>query len=233
MNKYQRFVISRIRGYLATDSNFNENKPLIEFLDDEDNLVITQDENYNIKNRNLMIMSNVIDHVELDGKRIDPVKENDKRNDHYVIIPFNFDKRAKQLKLYFSNGITEDVILNIAFSEADHKIFDSKVQAEINEKIKPEHKTGNDLVNIYWNLVSDEVETTQINLYFVSGEERLIGKYKENGPMFKSITGLAFGTYRYEIIELGKNGEELARTKKIEFKISAPVYGGGKNTVII
>ena len=44
---------------------------------------------------------------------------------------------------------------------------------------------------------------------------------------------LAFGTYRYEIIELGKNGEELARTKKIEFKISVPVYDGGKNTVVI
>ena len=80
--------------------------------------------------------------------------------------------------------------------------------------------------------MSDNVETTQINLYFVSNNsERLISKFKESGAMFKSVTGLAFGTYRYEVIEFGKNGKELARTQKIEFKLSAPNYGRRQTVV--
>ena len=103
----------------------------------------------------------------------------------------------------------------------------------MNSQINPEHKTGTDLVNIYWNLVSDSVEETKIILYSVTnGTERLIGKYKEKEAMFKSITGLAFGDYSYEIIECDKTGREIARTKKISFKISKPNYSG-KHTVVI
>lgn len=35
--------------------------------------------------------------------------------------------------------------------------------------------------------------------------------------MFKSITGLAYGKYCYEIIEFDGDGTEIARTYKIEF----------------
>lgn len=232
MNKYQQFIAKNIRCYLATEIDFNENKTLLEFLDSNENLVITQDENYNIKTRNIMLMSEAIAYAELDGNIINAVDEKENnRNKHYIIVPLDFDNRAKQLKIYFSHNLADPLTLNIKFIEIDHKIYDSKVQAKINDMIKPEHKTGTNLVNIYWNLVSDEVVATQINLYFISKEERLIGKYIEKGSMFKSITGLAYGTYRYEIIEFNKKGKKIAKTPKLEFELSAPNYSG-KPTIV-
>ena len=59
-------------------------------------------------------------------------------------------------------------------------------------------------------------------------------KYKENEATFKSVTGLAFGTYLYEIIEFDKDGKEIARSGKIQFELKKPHYGGdGRHTVII
>ena len=107
---------------------------------------------------------------------------------------------------------------DLAKKEADQKV--------LNALIKPEHKTGNDLVNIYWDLVNDKVEVVKINLYSISNNEtRLIGKYKEEEAMFKSIKGLAYGKYCYEIIEFDGAGTEIARTDKIEFTLSVPNYG--------
>ena len=54
----------------------------------------------------------------------------------------------------------------------------------------------------------------------------MIGKYKEKEAMFKSITGLAYGKYCYEIIELDGTDNEVARTDKIEFTLSVPNYSG-------
>ena len=89
-------------------------------------------------------------------------------------------------------------------------------------------------MNIYWAKVSDKVASIKINLYVMSQKnERLIGEYKETGLLFKSITGLAFGEYSYEIIELGNNDEEIARTPKIKFKIERPVYGSPRPVNII
>ncbi len=77
----------------------------------------------------------------------------------------------------------------------------------------------------------NKVEIVKINLYSISNNEtRLIGKYKEEEAMFKSITGLAYGKYCYEIIEFDGAGTEIARTGKIEFTLSVPNYSG-RNTV--
>ena len=83
------------------------------------------------------------------------------------------------------------------------------------------------MVNIYWDAVSDKVEEINIMLYSVTKEtERLIAKYKQNEKIFKSITGLAFGDYKYEIVEFDKNGNELARTEKISFTLEKSICRG-------
>lgn len=233
MNKYQKFVVERIRGYLATEMDFNSNKPLIEFLDENNNLLITQDENYNIKHRNLLLASTSISYVEIDGKRIDKINDDNCKLKNSVIIPFDFDKKSSKVTIHFMDDIVEPIDLGIRYIEVDHSIYDAKVQKEVNSRINPEHKTGNDLVNIYWDLVSERVSETRVILYSVSdGKERLIAKYKENEAAFKSITGLAFGNYKYEIIEFDEEGKELARTPKISFTIKA-ASSSGKPTIII
>ena len=237
MDKYQKFILDRTVCFISIDKELDSNarkNSVTNFINENGEFSVKQAENYNIKKHFILFSGVNLSSVELDGSPCEVIEtpKHGLLDEKTIVVPVDFDKQANQIKLSFIDGLAEPLTLKLRFVETDHSIYDSKVQAEINQKICPEHKTGTDLVNIYWNLVSDDVEITQINLYFVSNNtERLISKYKENCVMFKSVTGLAFGTYRYEIIEFDKNGKELARTHKIEFRLSAPNYG--EHTVVI
>lgn len=238
MDKYQKFILDRTVCFISAnkepDSNAIKNS-VTSFVNENGEFLIKQVENYNIKKHFILFSGVKLASVEIDESPCEVIDtpKHGLLDEKTIVVPVDFDKQAKQIKISFPDGLAEPLTLKLCFVETDHSIYDSKVQAEINQKICPEHKTGTDLVNIYWNLVSDEVETTQINLYFVSNNtERLISKFKESEAMFKSVTGLAFGTYRYEVIEFDKNGKELARTQKIEFRLTAPNYSG-RHTVVI
>ena len=238
MDKYQKFVLDRVVCFVKTEDNLEieSGKPsIVSFINEKDEFVVKQDENYNVKKHYILIGGTFVKAVELDGKKISAKEAPEKssfRGKAYV-VPVDFDNRAKELKICLADDLADPLTLKLVFEEVDHSIYDSKVQAEINASIKPEHKTGQDLVNIYWNLVSDKVELTQVNLYVLSNGERLIGKYKESESTFKSVTGLAYGTYLYEIIEFDKDGKEIARTGKIQFELKAPTTNfNGRHVVI-
>ena len=230
MDKYQKFVLEHIGCCVSVNEEFSFNTSLVDFINSNEEFEVKQNENYNIKKHYIYFKDNgdQLSSIKVDGKKAENFELNGKK---YPRVEVNFDKPAKEITFEFADGICEPLTCKLKFVEVDHGIYDSKVQAEINASIKPEHKTGVDLVNIYWNLVSEKVELTQINLYAWTSEERLIAKYKETEATFKSVTGLAFGTYFYEIIEFDKDGKELARTGKIQFRLNKPDYG--ENTVII
>lgn len=235
MNKYQQFILENGRGCISTDLNFNENKCISEFVED-DKFFINQDNNYNIKKHNLLLISSAIESIEIDGEKYDQNTIEFECKEPHIIVPLDFDKRASKITFNFLNSMADPLTLNLDYKEADHTIYDSKIQAEINALIKPEHRTGINLVNIYWDAVSDKVEEINIILYSVTKEtERLIAKYKQNEKIFKSITGLAFGDYKYEIVEFDKNGNELARTEKISFTLEKSICrgDGGYSPVVI
>ncbi len=149
-------------------------------------------------------------------------------------LPIDFLNQIKKIRITSKLNLFEPIELTLKYVFADKDAYYEKKLAEeldkkqeaqraLNDLIKPDHKTGSNLVNIFWNLVNDNIETVKINLYAQSNNEiRLIGKYKESETMFKSITGLAYGQYLYEIIELDKDGNEVAKTGKINFAINAP-----------
>ena len=59
-----------------------------------------------------------------------------------------------------------------------------------------------------------------------TGEYRKVASYEiEDGITFKSISGLAFGTYAFEITELDAKGNKIASTGKVLFGIHRPGYG--------
>lgn len=61
----------------------------------------------------------------------------------------------------------------------------------------------------------------------------MLAKYKvEEGVFFKSIGGLAYGTYEYIVKQFDKDNKLLIETDRIKFSISRPNYGG-KPTIII
>lgn len=236
MNKYQKFLLNYCRAYVKTDYNFDKNVPVLDLIDDNKYLIINQDDNYNIKTRNLMLVSDSILYIEVDNvKYLRGNKPELRINSSYIyiIVPFDFDKKANEITFHFVDDLADPLTLNLKYVEADHSIYDSKVQAKLNEQIKPEHKTGADLVNLYWNYVAESTNV-KINLYSISNEgERLIAKYNEREVMFKSIMGLAYGKYCYEIIEYDDNGNTIALTQHMPFEIKKPINGNGKPTIII
>lgn len=232
MDKYQKFVLEHLGVCISVNEDLEFNKNLAELINSDGELEIRQNENYNIKKHFIYFKDKgeQLASIKIDGKTAGSIEINGRK---YPRAEVDFDKTAKEIKFEFVDGICEPLVCKLKFIEVDHGIYDSKVQAEINASIKPEYKTGVDLVNIYWNLVSGAVVESQINLFFVSQSgERAIGKYKETGVSFKSVTGLAFGRYCYEIIEVDKNGKEVARTGKVYFDLNMPNYSE-RHTVVI
>lgn len=232
MDKYQKFVLDHIGCCVSANEELSFNTSLAGFINADGEFEVKQNENYNIKKHFIYFKDKgeQLSSVKIDGKTAGSVELDGRK---LIRAEVDFDKPAKEIKFEFADGICEPVVCKLKFIEVDHGIYDSKVQAEINASIKPEHKTGTDLVNIYWNLVSDAVVESQVNLFFVSSTgERLIGKYKESDVTFKSVTGLAFGRYCYEIIETNKEGKEVARSGKIYFDLVMPNYSG-RHTVVI
>ena len=225
MNKYQDFALKYTRYVVYEDENGKKtSNGLDAWLNASDGkITIQQSTNYNITKYYLRIDGYYIKSVVVNGKEVE-IKFTDSSHPSPV-VEVDFNNRIKELTIVYRD-VVEPITIPVEFIEADRSIYDAQVQKETNALIKPEHKTGNDLVNIYWNLVNDKVEVVKINLYSISnGDTRLIGKYKEEESMFKSITGLAYGKYCYEIIELDGSGKEVARTDKIEFTLSVPNYG--------
>ena len=61
----------------------------------------------------------------------------------------------------------------------------------------------------------------------------MLAKYKvDEGTFFKSISGLAYGTYEYVVKQYGKSDKLLLETAKIKFTINTPNYGGKPNIII-
>jgi len=231
MDKYQEFALKYTRYIVYEDA---EERHPVSDKNKWDNassgkIVIKQSDNYNITKYYLRIDGCYIKAAIINGKEADIKFINSSHPSPLIEVDFN--NRIKEITIVYRD-VVDPIVLPVEFVEADRSIYDAQIQKEINANIKPEHKTGSDLVNIYWNLVDDKVEIVKINLYLeTKGESRLIGRYKETEIMFKSITGLAFGNYSYEIIELDAKENEMARTEKIKFSLFAPNYG--KNTVTV
>ena len=63
MNKYQKFILERVVCYIKTDDNLEISSgkiPLVSFLNEKDEFVIKQDNNYNIKKQYNIIGSSFV-----------------------------------------------------------------------------------------------------------------------------------------------------------------------------
>lgn len=238
MDKCQRFIFENTACQLSTtrDPDPKSKKTYAASFIDGDKFLIRQAENYNIKKYFLLFSGITVQSITLDGAACEVIQtpKHTVLDDVTIVVPIDFDSKAEQIDIHFANEMADSLTLHLSYVESDHAIYDAKVQDELNKKISPDHKTGTDLVNIYWVKVSDKVVAIRVNLYVIlQDKERLIAEYEETKSLFKSITGLAFGDYSYEIIELGKGGEEIARTPRIKFKIKEVSYGNGRPVNII
>ena len=117
--------------------------------------------------------------------------------------------------------------------EADRK-------ANMLQSAQIKHSTGTDLINIYFQPCCSDYEYTEIYLYIPQDYVTVGGPY---GPVkkpsswqlfkkckvssedfYKSINGLAYGTYAYIIKQFDKKDNLLLETEYIEFSLKAPKH---------
>lgn len=143
-------------------------------------------------------------------------------------IQLDFDNRVESLIVKFKLNLADSLVVPIEYIEADKTAYLIKQmeqkKADLLKAASIKHSTGNDLVNIYFQPCCDEYEKTEIILY---KDGQMLAKYKvDDGVFFKSINGLAYGTYEYVVKQFGKDDKVLLETAKISFSINRPNYGG-------
>lgn len=248
MDKYQKFLLEKVSGYVTSSDDItliDEKSNVMLLIDDKDELVIKQDENYNIKKHYILLSGNLIVKAEFDGKAYKPteVPNGSPFYGKLIIIPVDFDNRAKELKLTFADDLADALTLKLVYEESDHSFYDSKVAEQNRQNLlnvaQIKIATGNDLVNIYFNPANDYYASAKIELYTAIGKfeehhgcvihegwkpkllggrvERLIAKYiVEEGMFFKAITGLAHGVYGVKLIQYDSNNKVIVESE-IEF----------------
>ena len=108
----------------------------------------------------------------------------------------------------------------IADVEAYNKKQEQKRKNDLIEKASIKHSTGADLVNIYFQPCSSDYIRTEIALY---RDGLMLSKYKvDEESFFKSIGGLAYGTYSFIVKQFDKSDNLLLETEHIEFTVKAP-----------
>ena len=154
-------------------------------------------------------------------------------------IPLSFEDKISKIKLTFKNNIADDYIFSLKYVEADKDLYYQKQEAarkaNILQTAQIKHSVGADLVNIYFQPCCDDYEYTEIYLYIPQDYITSFGGLKKpsswqlfkkckvpSEDFYKSINGLAYGTYAYVIKQFDKKDNLLLETEYIEFSLKAP-----------
>ena len=247
MNKYQEYFLNGsipIWRCCLPQEGADAKHFYGKFDKDADTFTITQDKDINLVEYSLIITKN--DYLE----RVDIWKNGSWKETpiteievtHYrgkesfpcYRIDIDFRDKIDKIRFGFKGGLIDDYIVKLQYVEADKEAYYAEQAKTARENLIKaaaiKHSTGIDLVNIYFQPCCEEYERTEITLY---RDGQMLAKYKvEEGAFFKSIGGLAYGTYEYILKQFGKDDKVLLESDKIKFSISRPHYDGKPRVVI-
>ncbi len=237
MDKYQKKILEDIGITLLSKKGDGK----INITDKT--LTLIQNENYNIFNYVLQLHTNAIETIKTDKKSYQVKKDT-------FEIDIDFNEQISFMELYSKNNIVEPIKLKVKYKNADKETYDEKItQDKRNELLKKLGlliTKGNNLINIYWNLISEKVSKTKVILYLnYNNEKRYMSeKYFENDTCYHSINNLAYGSYSIKVIQYAET-KELLETDYIDFSVEEKTIkikseqplsvncNGGRHTVVI
>ena len=151
-------------------------------------------------------------------------KSSKMENRVWQIAKFDWAVPIEKVRFLVDNEFVEALEINIEYEFADVEAYDRKQEQkrknDLIEKASIKHSTGADLVNIYFQPCSSDYIRTEIALY---RDGLMLSKYKvDEESFFKSIGGLAYGTYSFIVKQFDKSDNLLLETEHIEFTVKAP-----------
>ena len=245
MNKYQSFIFGKSLDNVKCQSvpmGLDKNAQYVNYLKEDDKLIITQDSDITIIDYVVSINDLEIDAID----KIEVLKEDkwyEIHKNNTIYFELSFVKKASQIKFSFKNNIADDYINNIEFIESDKEQYYAKKEQERKETLikntQIKHSTGPDLVNIYFQPCNEQCVKTEIELWIAKGKrenhhgmlayvprliggepEQLMAKYIiEEGIYFKAINGLAKGVYGYKIKQYDKDNNIIMESEFNYFDI--------------
>ncbi len=245
MNKYQSFIFGKSLDNVKCQSvpiGLDKNAQYVNYLKEDDKLIITQDSDITIIDYVVSINDLEIDAID----KIEVLKEDkwyEIHKNNTIYIELSFAKKASQIKFSFKNNIADDYVINVEFVEADKEAYYNKQEQEHKEALikntQIKHSTGADLVNIYFQPCNEQCVKTEIELWIAKGKrenhhgmlayvprliggepEQLMAKYIiEEGIYFKAINGLAKGVYGYKIKQYDKDNNIIMESEFNYFDI--------------
>lgn len=251
MNKYEEALLKKVCNKCVVsiqnldDKAHNNYTMSINF--DEGNFVLNQNENVTLTKYQLLFgfpNENPIEELSysIKGKKYNAILV-DQKNSNTLYFPEIYEKCKGQGKLYivdvdfenktdyiefkFINNLVDPIKVDIKYIDANKEKYFQKVEKErvqgLLNKLSLNCKVGDSLVNFFWQNVSDEVAKTRIEL-FLDNKQLIMREDLAPGMMFKSIQGLAYGTYYYKVTQLNSKDEIIVSTEMLVFRISNPNF---------
>ena len=151
-------------------------------------------------------------------------KSSKMENRVWQIAKFDWSVPIEKVRFLVDNEFVEALEINIEYEFADVEAYNRKQEQkrknDLIEKALIKHSTGADLVNIYFQPCSSDYIRTEIALY---RDGLMLAKYKvDEESFFKSIGGLAYGTYSFIVKQFDRNDNLLLETEHIEFTLKSP-----------
>lgn len=251
MDKYQKFMFKDTEMQIE----YPGKKPINLDISDEDTIVVKQDSDISITKYPIRIKGLFIDKLwtEINGKKYEQsfeIEEYAPKKLQFKVfnIIIDFENKVDVIKFQFEKDFADIYSLRINYIDADKNAYFAKREVErknaLLEKISLSHRTGESLINIYFQPCCENYYRTEIELYTATGKwsehprvmglgeifrpallsatvGSLMGKFKvDEGMFFKSITGLARGAYGFVLIQYTQSGEVLIKTDFVYFAIS-------------
>ena len=252
MDKYQKVLLETEKTSIFFTCTSKKNSLVLNggFNYDEDVYTLTQEEDIFSTKYELVVRTNP--NIEACTFLVNGEWQSASRKGSAFSVELDFENRVEKVKLTFADNIVDDYIFSIQYVEADKDLYYQKQEAErkanMLQSAQIKHSTGTDLINTYFQPCCSDYEYTEILLYIPQDYVTVGGPY---GPVkkpsswqmfkkckvpaedfYKSINGLAYGTYEFTLKQLDSSGNIVLETDRISFTLSRPNYSG-RHTIVI
>lgn len=254
MNQYQNFAFYNGTLYCVGTKGFNRTHPA-KINTEQDTLLLAQNENINYVDYCLIIcceekkspVKTVCYFLKEKWYEASPVNPDTllswderigdmaKKGYKFYCIDLCFDNRATSIRFEYKNNIVEPYELKVNYQEASKDEYYRKVAAqqrkELLQTMSLKCKTGDALVNFFWQIARDDVKKVRVEL-FLDNQQLIMKSDMSTDVLFKSIQGLAYGLYYYRVSQLNDKDEVVVESDLLKFELSAPDYSGRPTVVI-
>lgn len=233
MDKYQELLLSKSKLTLCTNQT------------DLQDIVIADDAIRLAQNKDITIADYVFSIESISIENIIATRGSDSfafavDEEKRFTLKIDFEKPIDCIQISFKHGIADSITLPMIYvcasKEEYYKTKAEEQRCAYQKVAKIQCVSGADLINVYFQPCCEEYDHSEVALY----RDMLLGIFPvEKNCFYKSLTGLAYGTYGIKVKQFKKDGTVIFESELLSVSIDPPEkpsapssFGRRKLTVI-